>query len=274
MIQSISDTITLRNGVKMPGFGLGVWHVAKGTTVINSVTHALEAGYRMIDTAEHYHNEDGVGEAIRQSGIDRNQVFITTKLWNNDQGYESTLNAFNKSLKKLCMDYIDLYLIHWPITGMYQESWKALIKLYQDGWVRAIGVSNFHPHHLQTLRQISDVVPFIDQVELHPLLTQLPVRQYCQSQNIQVGGYSPLGTGTVLDHPVLKEIAKRHEKTTAQVILRWNIQNGIIAIPRSTKKAHIQSNANIFDFSLNSDELSAIDVLNENKRNNTDPDSL
>ncbi|MFT8930639.1 MAG: aldo/keto reductase [Sporolactobacillus sp.] len=274
MIQSIDDKITLRNGVTMPGLGLGVWHVPNGSTVIHSVINALEAGYRLIDTAEHYHNEEGVGEAIRQSGISRDQVFITTKLWNADQGFESTLQAFNKSLKKIGLDYLDLYLIHWPLSGIYQESWKALVKLYQEGWVRAIGVSNFHPHHIESLKEVSDFLPLVDQVELHPLLSQVPIRNYCAAQAIQIEGYSPLGTGSVLDNPVIKEIGIKYQKHPAQIILRWSIQNEVVTIPRSTQKTHIGANADIFDFSLGPDDMQAIDALNENKRNNTDPETV
>ncbi|MFT8872175.1 MAG: aldo/keto reductase [Sporolactobacillus sp.] len=273
-MNSLQETFTLRNGVRMPGIGLGVWHVANGEAVIQSVTWALEAGYRMIDTAEHYHNEEGVGEALRRSGIDRDRLFITTKLWNDDQGYESTLKAFDTSLKQIGLDYLDLYLIHWPISGRFQESWKALVKLYRDGWVRAIGVSNFHPRHIEALAEVSDVVPFVDQVELHPLLTQQPLRDYCRARNIQIEGYSPLGTGSVLNHPAIAAMAERHHKSTAQVILRWNVQNGIITIPRSTQKAHVESNADIFDFTLSSEEMAAIEALNENKRNNTDPETV
>ncbi|CAM3133305.1 diketogulonate reductase-like aldo/keto reductase [Sporolactobacillus spathodeae] len=274
MIHSLDDRITLRNGVTMPGLGLGVWRVPDGEPVIHSVLNGLEAGYRMIDTAERYHNERGVGEAIRRSGIARDQLFITSKLWNDDQGYESTLRAYDTSLKKLGLDYLDLYLIHWPITGVYQESWKAMVKLYQEGRVRAIGVSNFHPHHIESLKEVSDVVPFVDQVELHPLLSQEPLRQYCKQQGIQIEGYSPLGTGTVLDNPVIVKIASQYDKTPAQIILRWAIQNDIIVIPRSTQKAHIESNAAIFDFTLSASDIAAIDAINQNKRNNTDPDTV
>ncbi|TGA98436.1 aldo/keto reductase [Sporolactobacillus shoreae] len=273
MIHSLDDQVKLNNGMGMPGFGLGVWHV-RGEDCVNSVTWALETGYRMIDTAEHYQNEDLVGEAVRRSGIPREQLFITTKLWNDDQGYDPALKAFDKSLKKIGLDYIDLYLIHWPIKGKYLDSWRALVRLYEEGRIRAIGVSNFHRHHLEALTNVSDVVPAVNQIELHPLLSQVPLREYCASRNILVEGYSPLGTGTELDHPVIRAIAGQHHKTAAQVILRWSIQNGVVTIPRSTKKEHVFSNADLFDFSLTEEDMVRIDGLNENKRNNTDPDTV
>ncbi|MFT8311464.1 MAG: aldo/keto reductase [Sporolactobacillus sp.] len=273
MINSLGEKVTLNNGVQMPGVGFGTWHV-RGRDVITSVSTALKAGYRMIDTAEHYKNEDLVGEAIRKSEMNRHKLFITTKLWNDDQGYEETLKAFDKSLKTLGLDYLDLYLIHWPVTGKFKDSWRAMEHLYRQGKVRAIGVSNFNPHHIEELLEDAKIRPAINQIEFHPLLSQAPLRVYCAEQNIQVEGYSPLGTGTVLKNPSIMNIAEAHDKTAAQVILRWHVQHGIITIPRSTNPEHAISNVDIFDFKLSADEMEKIDALNENRRNNNDPEGF
>lgn len=273
MINSLGETVTLNNSVRMPGFGLGVWHV-RGNDVITSVSTALKAGYKMIDTAEHYKNEDLVGEAIRKSGINRHQLFITTKLWNDDQGYDETIQAFDKSLKTLGFDYLDLYLIHWPVTGKFKDSWRAMEHLYQQGKVRAIGVSNFNSHHIKTLLEDAKIRPAINQFELHPFLSQVPLRAYCAKQSIKVAGYSPLGTGTILANHSINNIAKAHDITAAQVILRWHVQHGSITIPRSINPEHVVSNADIFDFELSAYEMEQIDALNENKRNNSDPEDF
>lgn len=192
-MSGLTDTVTLANGVKMPKLGFGVWQVKDGDEAVNAVTDALEAGYRSIDTAVAYQNEEGVGKAIQQSGISRDELFITTKVWNRDQGYESTLEAFETSMNKLGLDVLDLYLIHWPVEGKYKDTWKALEKLYKDGRVRAIGVCNFHQHHLDDLLEEAEVVPMVNQIELHPKLTQEPLRDYCKEKGIHVEAWSPLG---------------------------------------------------------------------------------
>lgn len=272
MIESLQDTFTLHNGVKMPGFGLGVYKTADGEEVINAIKYAVNAGYRAIDTAALYFNEDGVGEGIKQCGLPREEIFVTTKVWNSDQGYESTLAAFEKSRKKLDVDYIDLYLIHWPVKEKYKETWRAMEELYRSGKVRAIGVSNFHKHHLEDLMTTAEIKPMVNQIELHPMLSQVELRDYCQSQNIAVTAWSPLAKGRLMEEPVLVEIAKKHNKTVAQVILRWHIQNDVIVIPKSTHEHRIVENADIFDFVLNREDMQAINALNKNERLGQNPD--
>lgn len=272
MIESLQDTFTLHNGVKMPGFGLGVYKTADGEEVINAIKYAVNAGYRAVDTAALYFNEDGVGEGIKQCGLPREEIFVTTKVWNSDQGYESTLAAFEKSRKKLDVDYIDLYLIHWPVKEKYKETWRAMEELYRSGKVRAIGVSNFHKHHLEDLMTTAEIKPMVNQIELHPMLSQVELRDYCQSQNIAVTAWSPLAKGRLMEEPVLVEIAKKHNKTVAQVILRWHIQNDVIVIPKSTHEHRIVENADIFDFVLNREDMQAINALNKNERLGQNPD--
>ncbi|MFB5761996.1 aldo/keto reductase [Paenibacillus medicaginis] len=274
MPKNLQDTVTLHNGVKMPWFGLGVFKVEDGQEVIDSVKYAIKAGYKSIDTAKIYENEEGVGQAIRESGITRDELFVTTKVWNADQGYDSTLKAFDTSLQKLGLDYLDLYLIHWPGKDKYKETWKALEKLYKDGRVRAIGVSNFHVHHLEDLLTDAEVKPMVNQVELHPLLTQVELREYCKKQGIQIEAWSPLAQGQLLDNEVLKEIAGKHGKSTAQVILRWDLQNEIVTIPKSIKEQRIIENADVFDFELSAEDMDKINALNQNHRVGPDPDTL
>ncbi|MFT8871859.1 MAG: aldo/keto reductase [Sporolactobacillus sp.] len=276
MIHSLSDQHTLNNGVTMPGFGLGVWRVPEGDSVRHSVAWAIEAGYRLIDTAAIYGNERGVGEAIRDSGIARGDLFLTTKVWNADQGYDKTLEAFETSLNKLGVDYVDLYLIHWPVAGKYKDTWRALERLQREGRTRAIGVCNFHPHHLEDLLADAEAVPAVDQVELHPLLTQVPLRHFCAKNGIAVEAYSPLGSGDsgLLTHPQLIAIAEKYGKSTAQIILRWNLEHDIITIPRSTKQAHIADNAAVFDFELSAEDIGMIDALNADRRFGADPDNF
>lgn len=274
MPNSLQDTVTLHNEVEMPWFGLGVFKVEDGDEVIRSVKTALEHGYRSIDTAAGYQNERGVGQAIRESGIPREDIFVTSKVRNSDQGYEATLEAFQATLDKLGFSYLDLYLIHWPVEGKYKDTWRALEKLYNDGKIRAIGVSNFHPHHLVDLLTTANIVPMVNQVEFHPNLAQEELRKTCQEKGIQLEAWSPLKQGELLDDPVLKEIAEKYGKTTAQVILRWDLEKGVITIPKSTKEERIKQNADIFDFQLSGEDIEKIDNLNKDERIGPDPDNF
>jgi methylglyoxal/glyoxal reductase len=276
MMKHLQDTTTLHNGVAMPWLGLGVFKVEEGPELENAIKTAIRYGYRSIDTAAIYGNEEGVGRGIRAGleagGIRREELFVTSKVWNADLGYESTLAAFETSLGKLNLDYLDLYLIHWPVEGKFESSWRAMETLYKEGRVRAIGVSNFHIHHLQRLLQQAEIKPMVNQVEFHPRLTQVPLRDFCQSQGIQFEAWSPLMQGQLLDNPVLKEIADRHNKSVTQVILRWDLQNGIVTIPKSTKEHRIVENVSVFDFELTQEEMERIDGLNQNLRVGPDPD--
>jgi diketogulonate reductase-like aldo/keto reductase len=274
MAKNLQDCTVLANGVKMPWFGLGVYKAEEGQEVINSVKTALRNGYRSIDTAAFYQNEEGVGQAIKESEIPREDLFITTKVWNSDQGYESTLAAFEKSLKKLGLDYLDLYLVHWPVKGKYKETWKALEKLYKDGRIRAIGVCNFNIHHLEDLIADAEIKPMVNQVEYHPRLTQTELRDFCRKNKIQLEAWAPLMRGQLIDNPTLIEIAEKYNKTVLQVILRWDIQNEVVTIPKSVKEERIIANANIFDFELTQDEMNKISSLNENHRTGPDPDNF
>jgi len=274
MSKSLQGTTTLHNGVKMPYLGLGVYKVKEGKEVINTVKTALEVGYRAIDTAALYDNEEGVGQAIKESGIPREELFITTKVWNTDQGYDKTLKAFDISMKKLGLDYLDLYLIHWPGKDKYVDTWRALEKLYKDGRVRAIGVSNFKIHHLQTLMEQSEEKPVINQVELHPYLSQKDLLSFCKKQQIVVEAWGPLGRGRLLNDPTLIEIGQKYGKTAAQVTLRWHLQNDVIVIPKSVTPSRIKENADIFDFELTAEDMERIDALNKNERTGKDPDQF
>ncbi|GED32526.1 aldo/keto reductase [Brevibacillus centrosporus] len=278
MTKHLQDTTTLYNGVKMPWLGLGVFKVEEGAEVVDAVRTAIRNGYRSIDTAAIYGNEEGVGEGIRlgmkDAGIAREDLFITSKVWNSDLGFESTLAAYETSLKKLGLDYLDLYLIHWPVEGKYKEAWRALETIYKEGRVKAIGVSNFHVHHLEDLMKDAEMKPMIDQIEFHPRLTQKELQAFCRENGIQMEAWSPLMQGQLLDHPVLKEIAERHQKSVAQVIIRWDLQNGVVTIPKSIKEHRIVENADVFNFELSADDMAKIDALNENLRVGPDPDNF
>ncbi|AST00509.1 aldo/keto reductase [Geobacillus thermocatenulatus] len=273
-MNGLHDCATLHNGVKMPWVGLGVYKVKEGEEVRSAVRTALEIGYRHVDTAAFYENEEGVGQAIRESSIPREQVFVTTKVWNTDQGYETTLKAFDKSLKKLGFDYVDLYLVHWPVKGKYKETYKALEKLYKDGYVRAIGVSNFQIHHLQDVMADCEIKPMVNQVEYHPRLTQKELLTFCRENGIQLEAWSPLMRGEILSEPTIVDIGRKYGKTPAQVVLRWDLQHGVVTIPKSVTPARIKENADIFDFSLTDEEMKQIDALNLNKRVGPDPDNF
>ncbi|MED1421007.1 aldo/keto reductase [Bacillus smithii] len=276
--ENLQDTTTLHNGVKMPWFGLGVFKVDEGPELVNAVKTAIKHGYRSIDTAAIYENEAGVGTGIREgmkeAGISREDLFVTSKVWNADLGYESTKKAFETSLNKLGLEYLDLYLIHWPVEGKYKEAWRALEDLYKEGRVKAIGVSNFQIHHLEDLMEGADIKPMVNQVEYHPRLTQKELQAFCQKQGIQLEAWSPLMQGQLLDNEVLQEIGKKYNKTVAQVILRWDLQNGVVTIPKSTKEHRIVENASIFDFELTKEDMELIDSLNQNHRVGPDPDNF
>lgn len=272
MIETIQDSVTLHNGVKMPQLGFGVFKVKNGSETVESVKKALEAGYRHIDTAAIYGNEEGVGQAIRESGIPREELFITSKVWNTEQGFEKTLQAYEDSLERLGTEYLDLYLIHWPGTDKYIDTWKALEKLYTDSRVRAIGVSNFHVHHLENLMKHTELKPVINQIELHPRLSQLEIREYCKKHDIKVEAWGPLGQGNLIDEPTINHIADKHGKTAAQVMIRWHLQNDIVVIPKSVTPSRIVENTQVFDFELSLDEMNQIDSLNLGERYGSNPD--
>lgn len=273
-ISDIKGTFRLWNGVEMPYLGLGVFESVEGEETINAIHWAFEAGYRHIDTASLYMNERSVGEAVKTSGIQRKDIFITTKVWNSEQGYQNTLDAFKRSLDKLQTDYVDLYLVHWPVRGKFIETWEALEEIYNNKFARAIGVSNFKKHHIQELSNNNHLKPMVNQVEFHPLLTQSELLSFCRNNDIQFQAWSPIIKGRVNTIPELIEIGRKYEKTPVQVTLRWDLQKGVITIPKSVKKERIFSNADIFDFTLTHEEISIIDSLNKNERMGADPDNF
>ncbi|HGH7183382.1 aldo/keto reductase [Bacillus luti] len=277
-MKNLQSKAVLKNGVEMPWFGLGVFKVEEGPELVEAIKSAIKAGYRSIDTATIYGNETAVGEGIRAgieaTGISREELFITSKVWNADQGYEETIAAYEESLKKLKLDYLDLYLVHWPVEGKYKDTWRALETLYKEKRVRAIGVSNFQIHHLQDVIKDAEIKPMINQVEYHPRLTQKELQAFCKEQGIQMEAWSPLMQGQLLDNETLQEIAEKHGKTTAQVILRWDLQNGVITIPKSTKEHRIIANADVFNFELTKEDMEKIDALNQNHRVGPDPDNF
>lgn len=278
MLNNLQSTTTLNNGVKMPWFGIGVFKVEEGPELVNALKFAIKHGYRSIDTAAIYGNEEGVGIAIREgieeAGISRDDLFITSKVWNADLGFDETISAYETSLKNLGLDYLDLYLIHWPVAGKFKEAWRALETLYQQGKVRAIGVSNFQVHHLKELLQDAVIKPVINQVEYHPRLSQKTLHEFCQQNEIQLEAWSPLMQGQLLDNEMLEEMAKKHNKSIAQVILRWDLQNGVVTIPKSTKEHRIIENSSIFDFELTLEEMDRISALNRDLRVGPDPDNF
>ncbi|MFI8182741.1 aldo/keto reductase [Actinacidiphila glaucinigra] len=267
--------ITLNNGVTMPQLGFGVFQVPDADTAA-AVTSALESGYRSIDTAAIYGNEAGVGQALAASGVARDELFVTTKLWNGEQGYDSTLAAFDASLAKLGLDHVDLYLIHWPAPARdtYLDTWRAFEKIHAEGRARAIGVSNFQPAHLQRLIDNSDVVPAVNQVELHPQLQQAELRAFHARHGIATEAWSPLAQGAVLRDPVVTGIAGRLDRTPAQVILRWHLQLGNVVIPKSVTPERIRQNIDVFDFALSDADIAAITALDSGTRIGPDPDTF
>ncbi len=273
-ITDLQGSFELNNGVKMPYFGLGVYLSKDGNEVIQAVGDALDYGYRHIDTASIYKNEKGVGEAIRNSSVKREDIFVVSKVWNSDQGFETTMKAYDESLKRLDMDYLDLYLIHWPKEGLYKDTWKALEKLYKEKRVKAIGVSNFLQHHLEDVLVDSEVVPMVNQMEFHPYLVQQDLVDFCSSKGIQYEAWSPMMQGHIFQMEEFKALADKYNKTIAQVVLRWDLQKGVVTIPKSAKKERIIANAEIFDFELDSSDMKLLDTMDRGKRFGPDPDNF
>ena len=268
---------TLNNDVKMPMLGLGVYKVEDGAVTVDTVKAALDADYRLIDTAAIYQNEESVGQALREAGVPREDVFVTTKLWNEFHGFDEALQAFQDSLDRLGLEYVDLFLIHWPMPrfGKFVETYKALEQLYEEGRVRAIGVSNFEIEHLEQIIQSCSIVPAVNQVEIHPYLSQKELIAFCKRYDIQIQAWSPLMKGReALEDDTIVEIAKRHDKSPAQVILRWHLQNGVAVIPKSVTPSRIKENIQVFDFTLTKEEMAAIDALNLDERTGSDPKEM
>ncbi|WP_017622095.1 aldo/keto reductase [Nocardiopsis chromatogenes] len=267
--------VTLNNGVRMPQLGFGVWQVGSAEAT-DAVGTALQAGYRSVDTAAAYGNEEGVGEAVRRSGIARDDLFITSKLWNSDQGYDATLRAFDASMQRLGLEQLDLYLIHWPLPARdaYVSTWKALERLYADGRVRAIGVSNFHAAHLERVMDEGGITPMVNQIELHPRLVQEELRRFDAEHGIVTEAWSPLGQGNLLQDPAIVKIADAYGKSPAQVIIRWHLQLGNVVIPKSVTPERIRANIDVFDFELSSGDMGAISGLNADQRFGPDPDTF
>jgi methylglyoxal/glyoxal reductase len=270
----LSSTVGLNNGVEMPWLGLGVFRSAPGAETEQAVRWALELGYRHIDTAAFYDNEADVGRAVRGSGLPRESVFVTTKVWNSDQGYQAALTAFDRSRAKLGLDTVDLYLVHWPVKGKFRDTWRALEKLLADGKVRAIGVSNFLVHHLQELASASSVVPAVNQVEFHPLLVQKDLLEYDRKAGIRHEAWAPLSRTRGFTDPVIQGLAGKYGRTPAQIILRWDIQLGVVTIPKSVHRERIQENCRVFDFALEAADVEAITALDRDGRIGAHPDNI
>jgi len=273
-ITNLQGCAKLSNNVKMPYFGFGVFLMKDGQEVNNAVNYGLDAGYRHIDTAAFYDNEIGVGQAIRNSSVDRKHIFVTSKIWNSDQGYDSTMKAFDVSLKKFGFEYLDLYLVHWPVKGKYKSTWKAIEEIYKQGRVKSIGVSNFLQHHLEDLIGSAEIIPMVNQVEFHPYLRQQNLIDFCVKNKIQFEAWSPLMQGKMISDNLINELALKYEKTAAQIILRWNLQKGVITIPKSSKQKRIISNSQIFDFEISFDDMKLIDGLDRGERIGADPDNF
>jgi diketogulonate reductase-like aldo/keto reductase len=274
MITSIKECTKLNNGLKMPWLGFGVFQINDGIEVEQAVNHALEAGYRSIDTATVYKNERGVGKAIRESNISREKIFLTTKVWNIDQRAKRTMAAFEESLERLGTEYVELYLVHWPVEGFYRETWKVMEEIYHSGRAKSIGVSNFMVHHLEDLISQSQIVPAVNQVEFHPYLVQPDLLEFCKKHQIQVEAWSPLMQGQIVDVAIVQRIAEKYNKTPAQVVLRWNLQHEVVTIPKSVHPNRIVENSQIFDFELSQSDMDALDALDEGKRVGPDPDNF
>lgn len=273
-ITNLQGSFTLHNGVEMPYFGLGVYLSQDGQEVVNAVKWAVETGYRHIDTAAIYNNEEGVGRGIAECELAREALFVVSKVWNSDQGYDTTLKAFDRSMKRLNLEYLDLYLVHWPVAGRYKDTWAALERLYKENRVRSIGVSNFMQHHLEDLLDSASVVPMVNQMEFHPYLVQQDLLDYCKSKNIQYEAWSPLMQGKIFGLDSFVKLASKYNKTVAQIVLRWDLQKGVVTIPKSSKKDRIVANADIFDFELSQEDMAFLDGMDRGLRYGPDPDNF
>lgn len=270
----IFSKITLNNGVKIPVLGLGTYLMKPGEETYNACKWALEVGYRHIDTASFYRNEADVAKAVRDSGLERQEVFVTTKVWNDDQGYEKTLKAVERSLKLMQFDYIDLVLVHWPVPRLRKETWKALERVYDEGICSAIGVSNYTINHLQELFNYANVIPVVNQVEFSPFLYQKELLEFCELNNIKIEAYSPLARGRKFDHPLIQELSSKYNKTPAQIMIRWALQIGTIVIPKSSQKERIVENAQVFDFEISPKDMEKLDSLHEGYRVAWNPETI
>jgi methylglyoxal/glyoxal reductase len=271
MSLTISSTKKLNSGIEIPLLGLGVYQIPSGRATEEAVKYALKVGYRHFDTAKLYGNEESVGKSVREGGVPREQVFVTTKLWNSDHGYESAIRACEDSLRKLGLGYIDLYLIHWPVQGLRRDSWRALVEMKRRGACRSIGVSNYTIDHLRELLDDSDEIPDVNQVEFNPFLYQEELLQFCNDHRIQLEAYSPLTRGYKLRHPTVMEVAKRYSKSPAQVMVRWSLQHGLVVIPKSSHPERIKENSEVYDFNLTAGDMARLDALSESLRTDWDP---
>jgi diketogulonate reductase-like aldo/keto reductase len=280
IMKSLKDTFTLYNGVEIPCVGYGTWQVKEGAEGLDAVKEALLAGYRHIDTASGYGNEESVGRAIKESGIERSEIFVTSKLKNPDHGYEATKNAFELTMKKLDLDYLDLYLIHWPNPVMFRDnwkeanagSWKAFEEFYQEGRIRSIGISNFQIHHIEALLETAKIVPMVNQIRLCPGDTQEELVTYCRNKQILLEAYSPLGTGKVFDVPQMKALATKYNKSIAQLCLKWSLQRGYLPLPKSISPERIKENGALFDFELSESDVVMMAELVDSCGMHNDPD--
>lgn len=266
--------IKLAKGIEIPQLGLGVYKMTNSEETFEAISYALKSGYQAIDTATVYENEKETGEAVRHSGIPREELFITSKVWNTDQGYDQTLRAFETSLETLGMDYLDLYLTHWPVKDSYVETYRAIERLYDEKLIRATGVSNHHAHHLEKVLVKPNTPPMINQIEVHPRLTQMSLRNFCKENNIAVTSWSPLARGGLLSEPTLQHLADKYGKTVAQVIIKWHLQNDLIVIPKSVTPERILENINVADFELTPTDKLTIDALNMDERSGSNPEDF
>ena len=278
-MKKLTDTYRLKNGVEIPCIGYGTWQTPSGEVALTAVGEALKVGYRHVDTAAAYKNEASVGEAIRRSGLSREDIFITSKVWNSCRGYEKTMAAFERTMAELGVDYLDLYLIHWPANSLQYsdpdalnlDTWRALTELYKAGRIRAIGVSNFKPHHLEPL-MATEVPPMVNQIEMHPGHEQSETVEYCKRHGILVEAWSPLGEGRLLADPTLAAIGEKYGKSTAQVCIRWCLQMGVLPLPKTVTPARMQANADVFDFALSEEDMAEIAALSDYGFSGHDPD--